>query len=248
MKFTTHRATYIARRIKARFTGRTNLHFLHIRKTGGTSLKNALKPHLMTEGWMLFLRQHYTRLQDIPARDEVMFVTRDPISRFISGFGSRLRQALPSRFVPWSEDEAVAFSRFATPNALALALAPDHPQHAEALHAMDSISHIKYTYWDWFRDEELMRKRWHSILFIGRLESFHDDFEQLKSAIGLPESVVLPSDEKSSNRSDTDAGSRPVLEPTAIENLKRWYQRDYDFLRLCDEWRIQQGGPIRTKI
>ena len=51
-----------------------------------------------------------------------MFFVRDPISRFVSGFNSRLRKGLPKMYFPWAPGEKLAFSRFATPNQLALAL------------------------------------------------------------------------------------------------------------------------------
>lgn len=92
------KATYLKKCLLARLTGRTNLHFLHIRKTGGTALKNALRAHPVTENCVLHLHPHRIRLSDVPVGHRVMLATRDPVSRFVSGFGSRLRQGGTGEF------------------------------------------------------------------------------------------------------------------------------------------------------
>ena len=98
------------------------LHFLHVRKTGGTAIKYALKPCLVTSGHYIVLHGHRFTLREVPKGDQAIFCLRNPISRFVSGFYSRLRQGQPRNLVPWTPDEKASFSRFDTPNRLALAL------------------------------------------------------------------------------------------------------------------------------
>lgn len=236
------KATYLKKRLLAGFTGRTNLHFLHIRKTGGTALKNALRAYPVTENCVLHLHPHRVGLADVPNGHRVMFATRDPVSRFISGFGSRLRQGAPANFVPWSPAEAQAFQRFPTPNALALALEPSHPQHAEAREAMQAITHLSCTYWDWFGDAAYLTSRREALLFIGRIESFDADFAELKKALRLPAEAALSSDAKLSHRASGE--KKPTLEDEAVRRLKTWYRADYEFIAFCDAWRAEQGGPV----
>lgn len=243
MHLSFRKITRLRKRLLARLTGRINVHFLHIRKTGGTALKHALGDHQVTPNCVLYLHPHRIRMLDVPTRHRAMFVTRDPVSRYVSGFGSGLRQGAPSRHVAWSKDEALAFSRFSDPNSLALALNPAHPKHAEALHAMQSIPHIRSSYWDWFGDEEALAAREDAIFFIGRIESFEADFEALKGQLGLPPELTLPLDPRASNRGASQS-TPPVLEPMAIELLKSWYRRDYDFLAYCERWRERHGGPV----
>ncbi|MES2659685.1 MAG: sulfotransferase family 2 domain-containing protein [Verrucomicrobiota bacterium] len=237
----------LKKRILACCTGRENVHFLHLRKTGGTTLKSVLGPHQITPKCVLHLHPHRFTLRHTPKGHRVMFVTRDPVSRYVSGFGSRLREGAPAHHVPWSADEEFAFSRFPDPNSLALALDTAHPAHADAVHAMRTISHLQCSYWDWFGNEEELAAREDAILFIGRVESFDADFELLKKPLGLPPDMALPKDSKSTNRSSSDSDRRPPLEPAAVEQVKKWYRRDYDFLTICAKWRERQGGPVAKR-
>lgn len=246
MAFSFRKLTYWKRRVQARCTGRVNLHFLHIRKTGGTALKSALQGHPFTPGFALHLHPHRIALADIPSGHQVMFVTRDPITRYVSGFGSRLRQGAPAHHVPWSPEEATAFACFRDANQLALALDPAHPQHTDALHAMRNITHIECSYWDWFGDESALALRRDDILFIGQIETFEADFAALKSKIGLPADLMLPTDSKAANRERKTPSDRPVLEPRAVDLLRQWYARDFEFLAFCAAWRREQGGPVRA--
>src|SRR6056297_1213665 len=93
------------------------VHFLHIRKAGGTAIKEALKDIAVKQN--VILHPHKTRLKDIPEGEKVFFFLRNPVSRFVSGFNSRLREGKPRYNSPWNEGEKVAFSRFPTANDLA---------------------------------------------------------------------------------------------------------------------------------
>lgn len=244
MGFSFRKLTYVKKRILAACTGRTNVHFLHIRKTGGTALKSVLCAHQITPVAVLHLHPHRIGLADLPKGHRIMFVTRDPISRYISGFGSRLRQGAPAHNVPWSKDEALAFSRFPDANSLALALDPAHEKHSEALHAMKSITHIDCSYWDWFGSEQELMSRRDSILFAGQIESFESDFEELKTILELPASAALPLDPKTANAVSSQCRSAVRLEARAVALLRSWYRRDYDFLDFCNQWRAEQGGAV----
>ena len=89
------------------------IHFLHIGKSGGTAIKHALNDAKHVESGLSFvLHPHSTRLSDIPVGDKVLFTLRDPLSRFCSGFYSRLRKGQPRYNFEWSEGESRAFSKF----------------------------------------------------------------------------------------------------------------------------------------
>lgn len=244
MKISFRKVGILKKRLVASLSGRKSVHFLHIRKAGGTALKHVLGPHQVTPTCMLYLHQHRIALRHIPKGQHVMFVTRDPVSRYVSGFYSRLRQGAPSRHAPWRGDEEWAFSRFPEANSLALALDPEHPDHEMAVRAMRAITHIHFGYWDWFGDEAALEARRDDILFIGRLESFNADFESLKIPLGLPADLVLPNDPKKANRSDSDSQKAPPLEAEAVKWIQHWYRRDYDFLDFCARWREEQEGPV----
>lgn len=242
MSFSYRKLTSIRKHIVAICTGRENVHLLHLRKTGGTALKNALGPHQVTPKYVIHLHPHRVTLAQIPRGNRVIFVIRDPVNRYISGFGSRLRRGAPANHVDWSADEALAFSRFPDPNSLALALNPAHSAHADATHAMRSITHIQSSYQDWFGSEKELAAKEDDILFIGRLESLNADFELLKERLGLPSDLILPIDPRSSNRVISGENRPPPLEAAAVELVRNWYRRDYDFLEFCEKWRDKYLG------
>ena len=65
--------------------------------------------------------------QTIAPGEPVAFFVRHPVSRFVSGFNSRMRKGRPRRNVEWSEGERWSFERFRTPDELARALASADP-------------------------------------------------------------------------------------------------------------------------
>lgn len=208
------------------------LHFLHIGKTGGTAIKFALSEVSELQDYSLKLHPHQVRLRDVPEGEKAMFFVRDPIARFMSGFYSRQRQGLPRYLSRWSPAEEVAFSRFQTANELAVALSSsDVATKMAAEEAMKSIGHVKTSYWDWFENEAYLLSRLTDIFFIGFQESIPADFELLRLKIALPPEAQLPTDDIAAHRNPKGADMR--LEPSAIENLRKWYRRDDAFIDFC---------------
>ncbi len=206
------------------------LHFLHIRKTGGTAVKHALAEH--APAGRIVLHEHATRLVDVPLGDAVFFFLRDPIARFISGFNSRLRQGAPRHDHPWSEGEREAFTRFPDPDSLILGTAsPDTTARAAAEQAMLDIRHISSRYSDWLHSVEYLDQRHDDILLIGRQEDLETDFSQLRIRLGLPSNVRLPQDEVLAHR--TPKGFSTSLSPRSRTLLQERYHHDYVLLDHC---------------
>jgi hypothetical protein len=224
-----------------RIQGRRIVHLLHIGKTGGTAIKSVLKGQEHSGDYELVLHEHEFALKHVPFGEKVIFVVRDPISRFVSGFYGRKRQDLPRHNVPWDPGEEVAFRQFDTPNELALALTDESAERrAAAVEAMKNILHLKSPHWKWFQDEAYFIKRKEDILFIGFQDSLNDDFERLKKVLNLPEGVRLPDDDVSAHKNPAQNDRR--LDDEAIRNLKAWYYKDYKFLELCREFAGKQAG------
>lgn len=221
-----------ARRLLARARGRGVVHLLHIGKTGGTAIKHALAAYPESKEWAIFLSGHSVTLRRVPPGDKVVFFTRDPLQRFVSAFFSRQRQGQPRHHLRWTPAEEVAFKEFGTANELAEALsAADDARRDRAITAMRSIRHIRSSYWDWFGDEKYFASRGGDILFVGRQETLTSDFERLKSLLGLPADLGLPTDEVQAHRNPSTVNKN--LSSVAEDNLRRWYARDYQFLKLC---------------
>jgi hypothetical protein len=210
------------------------VHMLHIGKTGGTAIQHALRPHARAGRFAILFHKHDATLQDVPRGEAVVFFLRDPVSRFVSGFNSRLRQGQPRYLVPWDEREAAAFNEFTDPNALARALSSDDPgQRERAMRAMRAIQHVRNSYWEWFADPDYFRARLSDVFFIGFQESLDADFQMLKRKLGLSGPIELPADDIQAHRNPRAASSH--LDETATVNLRSWYAADYSFLDMCRE-------------
>ena len=206
------------------------IHFLHIRKTGGTALTEALGP--IAQEFGIVLHAHNTKLSDIPQDHRVFFFVRHPISRFVSGFFSRLRRGRPRYNYEWSEAEAKAFGRFVKPNDLAEALsASDAETRTCAREAMRGVAHLNSPYRDWFSGEQELEDRLDSILLIGLQERLSADFEHLKELLDLPPKLSLPEDDVLAHRTPREFNRQ--LTPLAERNLSNWYAEDIRFYDRC---------------
>jgi hypothetical protein len=203
------------------------VHFLHIRKTGGMALKAALSPVAAERG--LLLREHGTALAKVPKGERAVFVVRDPVARFVSGFNSRLRMGRPLFDRPWNAAEAEAFAAFKTPDELAQAL---DARTSEALAAMSGIRHVNQPLSDWLVSESYLRERLGDIVWVGRTETLAADLEEIKRRLDLPPSVRLPEDEVSSHR--TPHGMQTQLSSKGRAALERWYEADLRMLAFLD--------------
>ena len=211
------------------------VHFLHVRKAGGSAVKNALAGISFEEQGLHFeLHPHRFSLRDVPVGDKAFFFLRDPVTRFVSGFWSRYRMGRPKNDIPWNWHEEQAFASFKTPNELALALSSgDCALRTKAQRAMRGIRHVSSAYADWLVSEEYLRLRVDDVLMAGRMESLNGDFERLKTLLKLGDEVSLPNDKVKSHRSP--GGVDKTLSEEAAANIKQWYARDYRFIRLCGE-------------
>ncbi|MCO6483500.1 MAG: sulfotransferase family 2 domain-containing protein [Flavobacteriales bacterium] len=200
------------------------VHFLHIPKTGGTAIKHALQGAVSPK-FEIALHDHGFRLADVPIGEFAVFFLREPIDRFVSGFNSRLRQGKPRYSSKWTADEAIAFERFSTPNDLAEALlSGDEATKQAALHAMNSISHVRDKFSHWFGEKlDLADPR---ILFVGFQDRLDQDFASLARLLALKDIPALPSSDKDAHRNPPEMSR--TLSPKAIATIQDWYADDLD--------------------
>ena len=130
------------------------IHFIHIGKTGGTSIIHALKKYT-GNNYEFILHPHETLLADIPKDEKFFFSIRDPLTRFQSAFYSRQRQGRPRYMVDWSENEAKCYKWYSKPEKLALDLKSLVIwKRRRAKYAINSIMHINSSFWNWFLNEQ----------------------------------------------------------------------------------------------
>jgi hypothetical protein len=203
-------------------------HFLHIGKTGGTAVKHALEPHLEDGRYSILLHNHDIQLNQIPDGQKFFFTFRDPITRFVSAFYSRLRQGQPRYNIPWREEERQAFGNFKTANELAESLTDaDFSRQQSARSAMRNIQHVRESVWHWLIDPNYFSSRRDDVLFVGFQETLDADFQRLKFILQLGDYVRLPTDpmEKHQNPSDIDR----FLSERAKRNLSEHFATDIKF-------------------
>src|ERR1700722_7253993 len=206
------------------------VHFLHIRKTGGTAIAEALHP--FADGYGIILHEHSTRLNEIPSDHRVVFFVRHPLSRFVSGFFSRLRCGLPRHYYGWNEAEVKAFRHFRKANDLGEALSATNPDAMmRAQEAITGISHVKNTYRDWFSGTQELDDRLDSIVLIGLQETLSIDFGHLKRLLRLPGTISLPADDTLAHRTPPEFDRQ--LSPLAVQTVSRRHAHVIRFYEYC---------------
>lgn len=219
----------------------TPVHILHVGKMGGTALLTALE-HVAHE-FGIVCHDHFFRLQDIPQEDWAVVIVRDPTTRFVSAFNSRLRLGRPRANFEWTLEEAVAFTRFPTPNALAEALSSDDPNEFEATRAaMKGIFHVNMPLTYWLVDKDTLKAR-SSRLLVCLQEQLDDDFERLKTLFGLPPNIRLPGDPIQAHR--TPAEFSTWLSELGRQNVRRWYADDVILYEMCQSMHARWTAGLR---
>jgi len=202
-----------------------NLHFIHIGKTGGSNIKSTLKD-INLRKYKLIFHPHEVNLSDIPEGDKVFFCIRNPIDRFQSGFYSRKRKGQPRYYSEWSDSERISFNTFSSAEELASSLDENMDHYEEAKFAMNSITHINSSYWDWFKSEEYFNKRLSGMFFILRLENFNEDFNNLLLKLDIKKKIKLGSDKISMHSNNV----KYSLSKESLVNLNIWYKNENRFI------------------
>lgn len=219
------------------------VHFIHVSKAGGTALRYALRASRVRAGGQLVTpwgeiwgHDHRFRLRDMGADDMAVIPLRDPVTRFVSSFYSRLRRGAPRHFIEWTARERQSFEWFPTPQSLADALAePSGEPRDRAEFAMQAIGHVQWPMTHWTGTPKYVRKHIKKILYVARQESLDEDWERLKELLDLPREQMLPDDAVLAHRS-THTDDREIS-PKGVRALREWYADDYELLELCEDLR-----------
>ena len=233
LKFRQALAKHLERRRPEAFAPDT-IHFLHVGKAAGTQINRVIEEINSSRTQRRMVKhRHETALKDLPAGQDYFFSTRDPISRFKSGFYSRKRKGQPRIYNDWSEHESLAFKEFDHANDLAEALFSPGPEGRAAAAAIRSIRHCSRNLVDWFKFSGCMFELQPPIWII-RQEKFEFDLEIFLQRIGYSKPIELSTDKTTSH--SNDYSGVPNLSDKAKENLRCWYAQDYEFLKLCEDW------------
>lgn len=220
---------------------------IHVGKTGGTSLRLLIKD-LRSDGFKFPLTKMRHKETVNQALDEnpglqLGFIYRDPTSRFVSGFNSRLRNGRPTHNSLWTPAEAAAFSWFADANSLAEALYAEDPRLQSAAHfAMGSIRHLARGYAFYFQSPTYFQSLQEQIYCLCELSDLNTRAAEFFAPFGVPKEAVLSRVRQSHRAPSTP----PPLSPLALENLRRFWDVEYqlyDCFRETDAKRRQHEAP-----
>ena len=195
---------------------KTPVHFLHIGKTGGTSIISQMKRfnQLKDCPYHFYFYNHQVALKHLPPGQKYFFAVRDPVERFVSGFYSTKFQ---NKGIPWTTAEKTAFEIFPEANHLAESLFSDSSLGLLAYDAMQSIKHVAEFQIEWFAPAAQIPDR--LPIAVLNQKTLEYDFNQMLNKLGLPP-VMLPTE----NQAAID--NFPPLSDQAVKNIKIWYQRD----------------------
>jgi hypothetical protein len=236
-----------------RLAGLMAVQLIHVSKAGGSVLRYAIREARRTNGGKLesqwgpiWGHNHLFRISDLEPGDMAVFALRDPITRFVSGFYSRLREGAPRYHIRHTPAERRAFEWFPTPQALADSLAEKRGKdHRRATIAMDSIGHVKRRMTFWTGKPDYLRGNLDRILYIARQETLSEDWEKLKELLDMPREVMLSGDDTIAHRT-AYVGDRTINEK-GTRALRKWYAEDYELLAIADQFRAGtvQRAPAR---
>lgn len=220
-----------------------SIDFLHIGKTGGTFVKNSLKKYDVDK--IVKINNHQqSKINNKIISNKFIFIIRDPVNRYVSGFISRLRKGQPTYFVEWTKNENIAFTNFSTPNDLAEALSSsDENIKANALFA---IKHIKHTnsISDYINLENLKKNK-DKIFYVCKTETLNNDLQNIYDKLGY-NNINVELHENCLHKTPPEFENLKKMSNLAIKNIIEYYLNDYEIIKyLINENYIDKQYKLR---
>lgn len=211
------------------------LGFLHIPKTGGSGV-NEYGRELVARGYRFpCIFGHGWKVEEILAHFPEMrlcFILRDPLSKMISGFNSRLRQGRPTYNSLWSPAEAAAFSILPSPRHLLDAiLSDDEFQQSALAYAKRHIRHLRWNYAFYFKDVEAVNTRRDHFEVIGEISKLSDFIERLTALSGAPVSLAAELYEKRHEAVGKPDDVLTGYSDSEISRIRQFLRKDFHIHR-----------------
>jgi hypothetical protein len=215
--------------IKAGYSGEYG--FLHIPKTGGSGV-NEYGQALVQRGYKFPCHfGHGWKVEEILThfpKMKINFILRDPLSRMISGFNSRLRQGRPTYTSIWTPGEASAFTLFPSiKHLLDAILADDEYNKSAVAYTMRCVRHLHWNYAYYFKNMETLESSRSNFSLIGTMDTLDEFIDGVTAQAGAPKSLAS---ELYGKRHESSSKSGNVLDnysPKEITRIRNFMRRDY---------------------
>ena len=164
--------------------------FIHLGKTGGTTVVEAMKEFKSLGMDVPHVAKHSASLDGIAKKfpnSRFSVILRDPLERIISGFNSRLRQGRPTYGGQnWTNEEAISFSFFPTVETyLRACISKDERDISAASFATRSIRHIRLGYESCFRNPKQVKAQINRFYFIGHILNMDESIAGIFNPFGI---------------------------------------------------------------
>ena len=213
----------------------TNIKYLllHIGKTGGTSLGTLIRSLKSQDPTLRISKLGHKWTLPVLARkrpnSKIGFVIREPASRFVSGFNSRLRSGRPAHESVWKTHEAIVYSFFPTANDLAESLCSDDERlRSAAEFAMKNIMHLRRGYEMHLGGIETLKKLESRIYCVCDLEDLNKHVYDFFKPLGLKEAQIADHLEHRHQ-----GAASPPLSDLAMQNLRKYWAREFEIYEYC---------------
>ena len=225
--------TFFLRNFNIKSYFRKRLHFIHIGRTAGSSIRYCLiRFNILQKKYYFNYYGHSFKLYHLGKKGTYFFTIRNPINRFVSGFNDRKNRAEfetitdPKKISKYkiSIEEQESFQTFSNANHLAESIySKVSDVQSKAVIAMNNIKHINDPYTTYFNKDDLTARK---PFFVMEAEKLEEDFFNFCEKLELKK-IDLPIDNILKHKSKDFDNKK--LSKTATLNLKSWYKKDFDF-------------------
>ena len=218
--------------------------FIHIGKTGGSTVGSFLKKHIS-------IKEIHNQKPVYNPNTKYIIWIRDPIQRFISAFymsygiindnlqiGGKAIYDENGKFKrdAWSTEYIDLINYFKTPNNLALALSSTHPDNDKAQTLLSytntgiGFQHMKAGHAWYLLHNDFIHKAKDNIIFVGTQENLQEDLEKLKGLLNIPRY------HQPENKRVNTVNYDKYISQEGIANLKKFYEDDYTLIKILKDY------------
>jgi len=235
------------------------LNFLHIGKTGGTSIIETgfgqmsqfndsvqfTPKQMMSWKYNCIAYPHHAAPSAFNNKPNLVFFIREPGSRLESIFYSKKYFDTHSEYARLKKTTKLTkmlFHRLPEFKDFIGALSEEnHKYHLESLALMEVIQHFQRDYSFYFGSPENILKQRDNILFIGELEYFKQDSEALLKLVGVKDSQIQPGHRNKSKRPNNSQ-----IDDRTGAKMHELFPKEFNIYKLLHEIKEESGyGQIR---